>query len=141
MPTISLPSLLNHLGLSTLETPSILFLPAWYPRYIASGWLQQKTRLPNNSSIVTEACLPRRCIQTAVLLLLHAYSFQREMFTESLPSNEQLLWLQYSGFQASCYNSTNVLLAISFINSNITWKEYSFVNSISTSSFAILLLC
>jgi hypothetical protein len=26
------------------------------------------------------------------------------LFTESLPSNESLLWLRYSGFQASCHN-------------------------------------
>jgi hypothetical protein len=27
------------------------------------------------------------------------------LFTESLPSNERLLWLRYSGFQASCHNT------------------------------------
>jgi hypothetical protein len=26
------------------------------------------------------------------------------LFTEPLPSNERLLWLRYSGFQASCHN-------------------------------------
>jgi hypothetical protein len=27
------------------------------------------------------------------------------LFTESLPSNERLIWLRYSGFQASCHNT------------------------------------
>jgi hypothetical protein len=31
------------------------------------------------------------------------------LFTESLPSNERLLWLCYSGFQASCHNIKDVI--------------------------------
>jgi hypothetical protein len=38
----------------------------------ASGRTQEKTSLPNNSFIVTETYLPRRCIEMTVLLLLHA---------------------------------------------------------------------
>jgi hypothetical protein len=34
-------------------------------------------------------------------LLIH---WRGSLFTESLPSNERLLWLRYSGFQASCHN-------------------------------------
>jgi hypothetical protein len=45
------------------ETPSFLLSAAWDPRYIASERLQQKTRFPNNFSIVIEVCSPRRCIQ------------------------------------------------------------------------------
>jgi hypothetical protein len=45
--------------------------------HIASGRIQQKTSLPNNSSIVIEVCLPCRCIETAVLLL-RACSFPQE---------------------------------------------------------------
>jgi hypothetical protein len=67
----------------------------------ASGRIQQKTPFPNNSSIVIEVCLPRRCIETVDLLLLRAYSFP---LTESLSNNERLLWFRYSGFQASCHN-------------------------------------
>jgi hypothetical protein len=47
------------------------------PRYIVSGRAQQKTPFPNNSSIVIEVCLPRCCIETAVLLL-SAFSFPQE---------------------------------------------------------------
>jgi hypothetical protein len=38
----------------------------------------QKTRFPNNSSVVMEVCLLRRCIETAVLRLWLAYSLRRE---------------------------------------------------------------
>jgi hypothetical protein len=31
--------------------------------------------------------------------------FHGNLLTESLPSNECLLWLRYSGFQASCHSS------------------------------------
>jgi hypothetical protein len=73
-----LPSILVNSGLPSQETPSILSLPALDPRYIASERLQKKTPLPNNSSIVIVACLPRRCIETAVLLLLRGALFPRE---------------------------------------------------------------
>jgi hypothetical protein len=72
--------------------------------YIAWERPQKKTAFPNNSSIVIEVCLPRLCIETAVILLLHACSFTRDLFTESLPNYERLLWLRYSGFQASCHS-------------------------------------
>jgi hypothetical protein len=49
----------------------------WDPHYVASGQTQQKTPFHSNSSIVTEVCLLRRCIETAVLLLC-ACSFPRE---------------------------------------------------------------
>jgi hypothetical protein len=52
-----------------------LFQLALDPPYIASGRTQQKTPFPNNSSIVIEVCLPRHCIEMAVLLLLRARSF------------------------------------------------------------------
>jgi hypothetical protein len=50
---------------------------AW-DHYIASGQPQQKTLFPNNSSVIIEVCLPCCCIETVVLLLLHACSFQQE---------------------------------------------------------------
>jgi hypothetical protein len=37
--------------------------------FIASDRTQQKISFPNNSSIVTEVCLSRRCIETVVRLL------------------------------------------------------------------------
>jgi hypothetical protein len=52
-------------------------------RCMASGRPQQKTPFPNNSSIVIEACLPRRCIETTVLLLL-AYSSLQECVYEAV---------------------------------------------------------
>jgi hypothetical protein len=69
-----LPFALNHLRLPSQEAPSILSQPALDPCYRASGRIQQKTHFPNNSSITIEACLPRRTIETAVLLLLRAGS-------------------------------------------------------------------
>jgi hypothetical protein len=73
-----LPFLLNHLRLPSQETPSILILSVFDPRYIASGLIQQKTQFPINSSIFIEACLPRRCIETEVLVLLCECSFPQE---------------------------------------------------------------
>jgi hypothetical protein len=52
--------------------------PTLDPRYIASGRLQKKTPFPNNSSVVIGVCLPRRCIEAVILLLLRACSFPRE---------------------------------------------------------------
>jgi hypothetical protein len=40
--------------------------------------MEQKTQFPNNSPLVIEVCLFRRCIETAVLLLLRACSFAQE---------------------------------------------------------------
>jgi hypothetical protein len=77
LPCISLPSLLSDLRLPTPETPSVLIIPAFNPRYIASDRLQQRTPFPNNSSVVIEVCLPHCCIGTVVLLLLRACSFPR----------------------------------------------------------------
>jgi hypothetical protein len=50
----------------------------WEPSYIVSGRPQQKTPFPNNSFFVIEVCLPRRCIESVVFLVLHAFSFPRE---------------------------------------------------------------
>jgi hypothetical protein len=61
-------SLLNHL-LPTTDNPSII---------LVISPLDQKTWFPNNSSIVIEMCLPQRCIETAVLLLLRECLLPRE---------------------------------------------------------------
>jgi hypothetical protein len=73
------------------------------PRYIASGRPQPKTSFRNNSSVVTEVCLPRHCGETAVLLLLGACSFPQEPVYRVVASNKRLLWLRYSSFHASCH--------------------------------------
>jgi hypothetical protein len=65
----SLPSFLNHLQLPSQETPSILSQPALEPSNIAPDRPQRETPFPNYSSIVIETCLPRRRLETAVLLL------------------------------------------------------------------------
>jgi hypothetical protein len=67
-------------SLTAISTDSVNCISqlAWDPRYIAWGRPQQKTLFPNNSSIVIEVCLPFHCIETAVLLLLHACSFPQE---------------------------------------------------------------
>jgi hypothetical protein len=54
-------------------------------RYIASGRHQRKTPFPNNSSVVTEVCLPHRCIETVFLRFLLAYSFLREPVYRVVP--------------------------------------------------------
>jgi hypothetical protein len=69
-----LPSLFNRLRLSSQETPLILSQPALEPR----GGSNRKHGFSNNSSIVIEMRLPRRCIETAVFLLLRACSFPQE---------------------------------------------------------------
>jgi hypothetical protein len=58
------------------------FIPqlAWDPCYTASGRPEQKIPFRNNSSIVIEICLPRRCIETAVVRLVLAYSFPWQCF-------------------------------------------------------------
>jgi hypothetical protein len=88
------------------STPSILILLALDPRYIASGRPQKKTPFPNNSSIVIEMCLPFRCTETQLFYCCVRLHISRNLFTESLPSNEHLIWLHYSGFQASCHHIT-----------------------------------
>jgi hypothetical protein len=40
------------------------------------------------------------------------------VFTESLPSNEHLLWLDYSGFQATC-NDISKILFVYFLTGKI----------------------
>jgi hypothetical protein len=41
----------------------------------------------------------------------HCISCRGNLFIESLPSRERLLWLHYSGFQASCHNIISTLTA------------------------------
>jgi hypothetical protein len=38
-------------------------------------------------------------------------NFCGNLFTELLPSNERLLWLRYSGFQASCHSTSSFISA------------------------------
>jgi hypothetical protein len=111
-----LPFLLNHLRLLSQKTLSV----DWNPHYIASERSQQKTPFPNNSSIVTEVRLPRRCTKQQFFYCWVPVHFHRNLFTEPLPSNERLLWLRYSGFQASCHNILNIcrLLKIQYHEAN-----------------------
>jgi hypothetical protein len=74
--TTLLHSLLD-LRLPSNKTPSILSQPALDSRYIVSGRSPPKTVFPKNSSIVIDVSLPRRSIETAVLLL-RACSFLQE---------------------------------------------------------------
>jgi hypothetical protein len=57
----------------------------WIPRYIASERMQQ----------FLCSCLRIRC--------------RGNMFTEPLSSNKHILWLHYSGLQASCHNIMQLL--------------------------------
>jgi hypothetical protein len=71
-----LPFLLNHLRLPSQQT--LLILSAAWDPHIASGRPPQKTPFSNSSSVLIEVCLPRRCIET-VVLLFRACSFPREL--------------------------------------------------------------
>jgi hypothetical protein len=51
--------------------------------------------------------------------------FPRKLFTESLPSNEGLLWLRYAGFQASCHNTINFSSDLSEIRLETTLRKVS----------------
>jgi hypothetical protein len=75
--------------------------------------LRHGPRRKHSFSIVEEECLPRGCIETvatrttqkASLLLGARVHFRGNLFIESLPRNERLLWLHYSGFQVSFHIS------------------------------------
>jgi hypothetical protein len=91
-----MPFFLSHFRLLSQETLSVLIPPALVPRFLASGRPQQKSPICNNSFIVADVfvvagnCLP----------------------SSSLPSNKNLLWPPYSGFQATCqYNERNEIRA------------------------------
>jgi hypothetical protein len=99
-----LESLLNHLRLPSQETPSVLLSADLGSSLYGFREAPAKTPFPNNSFIVIEVCLPRRCVETSVFLLLRACSFRANLFPESMPRNERLLWLRYSGFLASCHS-------------------------------------
>jgi hypothetical protein len=94
--------------LPTPDTPSIIILTAWDPRYITSGPPLENTA----SSIVAcwltpaEISLPHRCVATrsalttenTALLLLGTFASAGTC----IPS--RCLAMKYSGFQASCNN-------------------------------------
>jgi hypothetical protein len=83
----------------TLGLPQLLFQLVWNPHYIAceGGDPRESTF----SIVIAQqyfGCCLRICCRG-------------NLVTESLPSNERLLWLRDSGFQASChtiYRSTNI---------------------------------
>jgi hypothetical protein len=94
-----LPFLLNHLRLPSQETPSVLYLSCLRTSLYSLG----ADPTENTVSIVIakqcfDFCLRIRC--------------RGNLFTESFPSNEHVLWLRFSGFQASCYNIFNGLLYV-----------------------------
>jgi hypothetical protein len=71
-------SFLHQLRLPPQEIPLIFIQPAMDSRYVAQGRIQQKTPFPNNPFNVIEMCLPRRCIEVAVLLFFPSFSFLQE---------------------------------------------------------------
>jgi hypothetical protein len=46
-------------------------------------------------------------------IVAYVFIYAANLFTESLPSNESLFWLRYSGFQTSCHG----ILRIMYLNS------------------------
>jgi hypothetical protein len=83
----------------------LLFCPLRYSHYVASGWHQQKTPFPNNSSFVIVGCLPRRWVETVVLILLCACSVP----WKRLPSC-CLLMNVYSGSAIPAFRRHAILL-------------------------------
>jgi hypothetical protein len=72
-----IPLLLNHsiaVSRNSLNSDSNCLRSSSY----SFGADPQKTPFPKHSSIVTDVCLPRRCIETAILRLLLAYSLPWE---------------------------------------------------------------
>jgi hypothetical protein len=61
---------------------------------------------------VVDGCLQIRCLETdCVTSLLYCcvrVHFRGNMFIDPLPSNRRLLWLYYSGLQASYHNNIHV---------------------------------
>jgi hypothetical protein len=103
----SLPFLLNHLPLPTL---SILFLCS--QPHTPAGWCLETrlTLLYNNFARTTQKtqplyCWESRCIAPDVLCCCLRIRCRGNVFTESLPSNERIFWLHYSGFRESYHNN------------------------------------
>jgi hypothetical protein len=86
-----LPSLLNHLRLPSQEIPSIIISSGLGSSLYSLGSDPKE----NAVSIVTVQQYFDCCLRIR---------YRGNLFIESLPSNERLLWLRYSGFQASCHN-------------------------------------
>jgi hypothetical protein len=82
----------SHLRLPSQETPSILILLAGLGSSLYSVGVDPTE---NTISILTAQQYFDCC------LCIH---YHRNVFTEPLPSNECLLWLHYSSFQASCHS-------------------------------------
>jgi hypothetical protein len=90
------PTLLNHLQLPTQETPSIILSAVLGLSLYSLGAKPQKTPFPSLSQQYLDCCL-----------LIH---FHGNIFTESLSSNEHILWLRYSSFQASCHSIIDAVI-------------------------------
>jgi uncharacterized membrane protein len=58
-----------------------------------------------------EVCLPRRWMKWEFFHCCLRICCRGNEFTQSLPSNERLHWLYYSGFRTSCHNIINVILS------------------------------
>jgi hypothetical protein len=91
----------TRLDSTRLDSTRLLLLPA--SEFFLRTTLQGPRR-KQSQYIIGKACLQRHCIATEFTRLLLAYSFLRGYFTESLPRNERLFWLHYSGFRTSCHN-------------------------------------
>jgi hypothetical protein len=83
------PSLLKYLLLPSQKTLSIISQLALDRRYIASH------PTGNTFSVI----IAQQFLDCCLLIFCRG-----NLFTESLPRNERLLWLCYSGFQESCPN-------------------------------------
>jgi hypothetical protein len=90
-----LTSLLNHLRLPSQENPSIIIFGLRSSLHTLGSDSKE-----NTVSIVTVQQYFDCCFRIR---------YRRNIFTESLPYNERLLWLRYSGFQALCHNILCIL--------------------------------
>jgi hypothetical protein len=88
----SLTSLTNHLRLLSQETPSIIISAGLGSSLYSLGADPTENAVPIViAQKYLNCCLFIRCSEN--------------VFTDLLHSNERLLWLCYSGFQASCQNA------------------------------------
>jgi hypothetical protein len=72
------------------------------------------------SSVAKQPKLPDCCLRIR---------YRRTVFTESLPSNERLLWLCYSGFRVSChsiYKHSHSSVGKGYVRSTICTNENHF---------------
>jgi hypothetical protein len=94
-----LPFLLNQLRLLSQETSSIL------PSAGLGSSLYSIRADPTENTVFV--VIAQQCLDCCLRIRCRG-----NLFTESLPSNERLLWLRYCGFQALCHIINSVFVCV-----------------------------